>query len=229
MPSGREAMSKFALISVQLTCLPRICVPTSDAIGGSIGEGVDEIVNMRRGKLSDDQGFYIQLIGESAPVVVAFTKSDLAFPHISGSESGHYQYQDRTRTRAYAQCEQLCRSLFRREARDVPAELISGDYFTLSGRSLGRHRLFSVNPQYSALINNLIVTTDRLMMGSRAAPSSRSISQGTKSRIAPAPLAWSVALRASRDITIQASIEYVVCLSTFISFIHLGSQNWTEP
>ncbi|KAI0269639.1 hypothetical protein BGY98DRAFT_1180030 [Russula aff. rugulosa BPL654] len=115
-----------------------ICLPTSDAIGGSIGEGVDEILNMRR-----------------APVVVAFTKSDLAFPHISGSESGHYQYQDRTRTRAYAQCEQLCRSLFRREARDVPAELVS------------------VMPQYSALINNLIVTTDRFIMGSRAAPSSR--------------------------------------------------------
>ncbi|KAN0107065.1 hypothetical protein V8E52_010510 [Russula decolorans] len=152
-----------------------ICIPTSDAIDGSIGEGVDEILNMRRGEL--------------APVVVAFTKSDLAFPHISGSESGHHQYQDRTRTRAYAQCEQLCRSLFRREARDVPAELVS------------------VMPQYSALINNLIVTSDRIIMGSRTAPSSRSSSQGAKPRIAPAPLAWSVALRASRDITIQASIE----------------------
>jgi len=84
---------------------------------------------MRRGKRSRFQGLYIRLIGESAPVVVAFTKSDLAFPHISGSESGHYQYQDRTRTKAYAQCVQLCRSLFRREARDVPAELVSGDYF----------------------------------------------------------------------------------------------------
>jgi hypothetical protein len=83
---------------------------------------------MRRGKRSDFQGLYNRLIGDSVPVVVAFTKSDLAFPHISGSESGHYQYQDRTRTRAYAQCEQLCRSLFRREARDVPAELVSGDY-----------------------------------------------------------------------------------------------------
>jgi len=84
---------------------------------------------MRRGKRSHFQGLYIRLIGESAPVVVAFTKSDLAYPHISGSESGHYQYRDRTRTRAYAQCNELCRSLFRREARDVPAELVSGDYF----------------------------------------------------------------------------------------------------
>ena len=84
---------------------------------------------MRRGGRGHFQGLCNCLIGESAPVVVAFTKSDLAFPHISGSESGHYQYQDRTRTKAYAQCEQLCRSLFRREARDVPAELVSGDYF----------------------------------------------------------------------------------------------------
>ncbi|KAI0272993.1 hypothetical protein BGY98DRAFT_1099662 [Russula aff. rugulosa BPL654] len=140
-----------------------ICIPTSDAIGGSIGEGVDEILNMRR-----------------APVVVAFTKSDLAFPLISGSERGHYQYQDQTKTRAYAQ-----------EARDVPAELVS------------------VMPQYGALFNNLIVTTDRFMMGSGTDPSSPWSSKGAtrKPRITPEPLAWSVALRASRDITIQASIE----------------------
>jgi len=81
----------------------------------------------------------------------------------------------------------------------------------------------AVMPQYGALINNLIVTTDRFIMGSRTAsnPSSRSSSQGTKPRIAPAPLAWSVALRASRGITIQASIEYVVCLPTLSSFIYL--------
>jgi len=101
--------------------------------------------------------------------------------------------------------------------------------FTLSGMSFRHHRSFAVVPQYNALINNLIVTTDRFIMGSRTAPSSRSTSQGAKPRIAPAPLAWSVALRASRDITIQASIEYVVCLSTLISFICFGSQDWTKP
>jgi len=144
---------------------------------------------MRRGKSSEIQGFYVQLIGDLVPVVVSFTKSDTDFPHISGSEGGNYHYQDRTRTRAYAQCEQLCRSLFHREAREVPAELVS------------------VMPQYGALVNNLIVTTDRLIMGSRTPISSRSSSQGAKPRIASVPLVWSVALRASRDITIQASIE----------------------
>jgi hypothetical protein len=84
-------------------------------------------------------------------------------------------------------------------------------------------------PQCGALINNLIVTTDRFIMGSDTATSSRLGSQGAKPRIAPAPLAWSVALRASRDITIQASIEYVVSLSTLILFICFRSQDWTKP
>ena len=89
----------------------------------------------------------------------------------------------------------------------------------------------AVMPQYGALINNLIMTTGRFIMGSHTAsnPSSRSSSQGTKPRIAPAPLAWSVALRSSRDITIQASIEYVICLPTVIPFIYFDSKDWTEP
>ena len=78
-------------------------------------------------------------------------------------------------------------------------------------------------PQFGALLNNLIVTTDRLIMGSRTASalSAQSSSQGTEPRIAPIPLAWSVALRVSRDISTEASIEYVDCILTFISFICL--------
>ena len=77
-------------------------------------------------------------------------------------------------------------------------------------------------PQYGALINDLIVMTDRFVMGRRAStPSARSSSKGTNFRTASTPLAWSVALRASRDITIQASIEYVVYLPTLIQFIYL--------
>jgi hypothetical protein len=77
------------------------------------------------------QGLDIRLIRDTVPVIVAFTKSDLAFPRISGSESENYEYQDRARSRAYAQCERLCRPLFRREPRDVPAELVSGNYSLL--------------------------------------------------------------------------------------------------
>ena len=85
------------------------------------------------------------------------------------------------------------------------------------------YTFIAVAPQYGALINNLIVTTDRFIMGARTVSNlSRSSSQGTKPRIAPAPLAWSVALRSSRDISIQASIEYVVCLLTLIPFTYLN-------
>jgi hypothetical protein len=86
-----------------------------------------------------------------------------------------------------------------------------------------------VMPQYGALINNLIVTTDRCILGSHTTPSSLSSSQGTKppARICHAPLVWSIALRASRDITIQTSIEYVVHLSSRLSnlsvfFLRIG-------
>jgi hypothetical protein len=124
-------------------------------------------------------------------------------------------------SREYAQCEQLCRPLFRKEPRDVPAELVSGDYSLLLGMTLLRLHLLAAMPQFGGLMNNLIVTTDRLIMGSHTAatPSTRPNLQGKMPRIAPTPLAWSVALRASRDITIQASIEYVVCLMSLISFI----------
>ena len=82
---------------------------------------------MKRGKRIQIQGLYIRLIRDSAPVIVAFTKCDLSFPQI-WSESENSEYRDRARSRAYAQCEQLCRPLFRGEPGGVPAELVSGDY-----------------------------------------------------------------------------------------------------
>ena len=97
--------------------------------------------------------------------------------------------------------------------------------------------LFVVAPQFGALINNLIMTTDQLIMGScSVSTTTRSSSQGMKLRISPAPLVWSVALRASRNITIQATIEYiqVVYLQTLILFICLvlrigRSREYIEP
>ena len=73
--------------------------------------------------------------------------------------------------------------------------------------------LFVVNPQFSDLIDNVVVTTDRFMTGLRARTASapaRSSSQGSKPRVAPVPLLWSAALRVHHEIFIQASIEYVI-------------------
>jgi hypothetical protein len=75
----------------------------------------------------------MRLMRDSVPVVVGFTKSDIAYPQITGSESGNSQHLDRPGSRPYAQCEQLCRPLFRKEPRNVPAELVSGDYSLLLG------------------------------------------------------------------------------------------------
>jgi len=92
-------------------------VPTSDVISGSIGEGVDEILGMRRGIYFLIQGSHIQLIRGSAPVIVAFTKFDREVAIGGGSSA---------RSSARARVDQSCRSLFRRELRDVPAEIVSG-------------------------------------------------------------------------------------------------------
>ena len=77
-------------------------------------------------------------------------------------------------------------------------------------------------PEFDGLVNNLTTTTDQFITGSlTVSTSAQSSSQGAKPRIAPVPLVWSVALRVSQNIIIQASIEYVVCLLTLVSFIQL--------
>jgi len=114
---------------------------------------------------------------KQVPVIVAFTKFDQVVAIEVGSSA---------RTNARARYEQACRCLFRREPRDVPAEIVS------------------VKSQFGDLIDNLVVTTDRLITGSRSA---RSGTQGAKPRIAPVPLVWSAAVRVHRDYFIQASIE----------------------
>ena len=59
MPSGREAMSKLPFFCLADMSQPRICVPTSDAIEGSIGEGVEEIMSSRKGKRIQVRGYHI--------------------------------------------------------------------------------------------------------------------------------------------------------------------------
>ncbi|KAH8979091.1 hypothetical protein EDB92DRAFT_1981402 [Lactarius akahatsu] len=146
-----------------------ICVPASDAIAGRLGDGVEEILGLR-----------------NVPVVVVFTKFDVVVSKVrldSPSES-----HERARTRAHTMYEDSCRSLFRKDPRDVPAEIVSE------------------NSRFIDLIDNLVVTTDRFITDSRG-PSARSSGQGAKQRVGAVPLAWSAALRVNHDIIIQASIE----------------------
>ena len=134
------------------------------------------------------------------------------------------------RTHARAKIEHSCRSLFHRDPRDVPAEIVSGSCSHFCGMVLSSLHFFTVRPGFSDLIDNLVVTTDKLMTGSRAAslPSERWRAQGAKPRIAPAPLVWCAALRINRDIFIQASIEYVAFLSHLNAFIFICSTELGE-
>ena len=124
------------------------------------------------------------------------------FPQILGSGGGKSQCQDRVRSRASAQCEQLRRSLFRKELKGVPAVLVSGDTLFCSDDPL-MASFVAVMPQYGVLINNLIATTGRFT------------DLRTARSLAPNP-------RVSRDTIIQASIEYVVCPPALIPFTYLA-------
>ncbi|KAH9014628.1 hypothetical protein EDB85DRAFT_860137 [Lactarius pseudohatsudake] len=96
---------------------------------------------------------------------------------------------ERARTRAHTMYEDSCRQLFHKDPRDVPAEIVSE------------------NSRFVDLIDNLVVTTDRLITNSRAPSASARSGQGAKQRVGAVPLAWSAALRVNHDIIIQASIE----------------------
>jgi hypothetical protein len=96
-------------------------------MSGSIGDGIEDILNMRRGKHASIQDLNIQLIRDSVPTIVAFTKFDQAVALEGGSSA---------RSGARTRFEQSCRSLFRREPRDVPAEMVSGSYALFCGIAL---------------------------------------------------------------------------------------------
>ena len=79
---------------------------------------------MRRGKHLQLQGRYSQLIQYSVPVLVAFTKFDVVIL-IEGRNS---QDHETARAKAYARYKQSCRSLFRKDPGDVPAEIVQGSF-----------------------------------------------------------------------------------------------------
>jgi len=181
---------------------------------------VKEILEMKRGERILIRELSIQLIRHPVPVIIVLTKFDLVLSQfLTGSEGRSSQHDERARTWAYTQCEESCRSLFRTEPKDVPAEIVSGSRSLFCERSL--HVLIClVKVQFGHLIGKLVTTTDRFIMGLRTTSitSTRSSLQEAKPRVAPVPLVWSVASRVSQDIIIQACIEYVNCLQTLTSF-----------
>ncbi|KAN0125392.1 hypothetical protein V8E53_015527 [Lactarius tabidus] len=124
----------------------------------------------------------------NVPVILVFTKFDLVVSRVHlDSFSGAPQDRERARARAHTMYDESCRHIFDKEPRDVPAEIVS---------EKGR---------FSDLIENLVVTTDRLITGSRGP--TRAGAQGGKQRLGAVPLSWSAAVRVDHDIIIQATIE----------------------
>jgi hypothetical protein len=93
-------------------------------MSGNIGDGIEDVLNMRRGKRASIQDLNIQLTQDSVPTIVAFTKFDQAVALEGGSSA---------RSGARTRFEQLCRSLFRKDPRDMPAEMVSGSYTLFCG------------------------------------------------------------------------------------------------
>ena len=63
------------------------------------------------------------------PVVVVFTKFDAVVSRVLFDiAGGNAHYHERARARAYTMYEESCRRLFRKDPRDVPAEIVSSIY-----------------------------------------------------------------------------------------------------
>ncbi|KAH8994220.1 hypothetical protein EDB92DRAFT_1944104 [Lactarius akahatsu] len=152
-----------------------ICVPASDAIDGQLGKGAEEILGLR-----------------TVPVVLVFTKFDMVVSKVLFDiPRGDAQPHERAKAQALKMLEESCHRLFHRDSRVVP---VSGTY-----------SLYVQKPRHADLVENLVVATDRGILGS-SGPSTR-FGVREKSRVNAVPLAWSAALRASRDIAVKASIE----------------------
>ena len=143
------------------------------------------------------------------PVVLVFTKFDRLVSQVlfdtPGSDSQHHE---RAKDRAQGMCEESYRRLL---LKNVPAEIVSSTCSTVSVAWKGclTPLVIAGNSEFSNLIDKLIVTTRRLLPEPRVAVAP-SETQNAKLRLpSPVPLAWSVAQRASRNVIIEASIEYV--------------------
>ncbi|KAH9057192.1 hypothetical protein EDB87DRAFT_1632991 [Lactarius vividus] len=170
-----------------------ICVPISDAREGRLGEDVKAILGMKK-----------------VPVLIVFTKFDLLVSRVQFDITrGDIQTYEHPRVWAHAMYENLCRSLFHRDPKDVPAVI------------------FSEKPTYRDLIGELTSATHAIIKADShhfaSGPTSSQVRQ--KPPITPALLAWSTAQRVSHDIIIQASIEHVLYLAYVGYWRGLGSSN----
>lgn len=73
-------------------------------------------------------------------------------------------------------------------------------------------RFVSARPRFHDLIDNLVATTDEVIIAFSRNISASSGAQSAQQRMFPVTLAWSVSQRVNRGINIKAAIEYVISL-----------------
>ena len=78
------------------------------------------------------------------------------------------------------------------------------------------------------LIDNLVQTTDQLIIAHSGRIPVSSEAQRTQPRISPVPLAWSVSQRTSREINILAAIEHVTSFLLMNLHSHTVQQSWAK-
>jgi len=100
-------------------------VPTSDIIDGRLGDGVEDILGLNKGKRTSKHRFYLTEQATVVPIVVVATKFDLAITQaLIDIAGGDTRFYEDARTAAYEKYERFRRPLFHRN-RDVPVEIVS--------------------------------------------------------------------------------------------------------
>ncbi|KAI0285618.1 hypothetical protein BC826DRAFT_1179012 [Russula brevipes] len=152
-----------------------VCVPTSDVIAGNLGDGVKELLGIH---------------GVSVPTVFVTTKVDLVISEAPSSHAGgDAQNYERVKATVRARYEESCRTLSRKNTRNVPVEMVSA------------------RPAFRNLIDSLTGTTDRAIVTHPCNAPASSEARNAHAQISPVLLAWSASQRTSRDIIVRAAIE----------------------
>ena len=100
----------------------------SDAVEGGLGEGVTKILGVKKGRIAEGPYLCTGLIRGLVTVLIVFTKFDLLVSRVQFDVArGDIQKHEHPGARARAMYEDLCRSLFHKDPKDVPAVIFSGN------------------------------------------------------------------------------------------------------
>ena len=106
----------------------------SDAIERGLGEGVEQILGMKKGVHAlKIYRICVEMTPCLVPTLIVFTKFDMFVPQIQiENKRGDERNHEDSDAEAHAVFEDLCRSLFQKDPKDVPAVIFSGMVCSIS-------------------------------------------------------------------------------------------------